>query len=73
MVEHWTHNLNVTGLNSGTSTRAQCYKTLYVRNLQIFVKAKVFVPAKLFQPCLMFVVKARRLPRVEHLKDGSLR
>jgi hypothetical protein len=52
--------------------RGQSYKTFYGHNLQVFVKARVFVLDKPFQPSLMFVCKARSLPRVEHLKGVSL-
>jgi hypothetical protein len=44
------------------STTAQCYKKIYVRNLQIFV----FVPDKPFQPSQMFGgVGPRANPRGE--------
>ncbi len=36
----------------------QCYKTFYVRNLRIFIIARVFVPGRPFQPSHMFVSKA---------------
>ncbi len=40
--------------------RAQCVKTFYARNLQMFVI--VFVTGKPFQPIYMFESKARSLP-----------
>ncbi len=40
-------------------------KTFYNRNLQMYL---VFLPHLSYLPSLMFVGKARRLPRVEHLK-----
>jgi hypothetical protein len=42
--------------------RAKCYKTFYVRNLRMFVLARLFVPGSTFQPSLIFVHKARSLP-----------
>jgi hypothetical protein len=39
-------------------TSAQCYKTFFVRDLQI----RVLVPSKPFQPRLLFVGEARSLP-----------
>jgi hypothetical protein len=37
-------------------------KLFYVRNLQIFVIARVFVLGKPFEPSLMFVGEVRSLP-----------
>jgi hypothetical protein len=44
-----------------TCPRAQSYNFFYVRNIRIFVKARVFVSGMSFQPSLMFVDKARSL------------
>jgi hypothetical protein len=54
--------------NLWEASKAQCYKTLYVRNLQMFVT--MFVMASLsslvngisFEPSLMCVGKTRSLP-----------
>ncbi len=53
-------------------TWAQCFKTFYVGNLRVFTKAREFVPDRPFQPSLLFVDKARSLPRVEQLRGSSL-
>jgi len=43
-------------------------KTFYNRNLQMYL---VFLPHPSYLPSLMFVGKARRLPRLEHLKGAA--
>ncbi len=40
---------------------------------EILLEAKAFVPGKPFQPSLIFVGKARSLPRVEHLNKACKR
>jgi hypothetical protein len=45
----------------------------YVRNLQMFEIGQSVCHCKPFQLSLLFTVKARSLPRVEHIKGALLR
>jgi hypothetical protein len=53
--------------------RDKCYKTFYVRNLRMFVKAKVLVSGKPIQPSLMFASKARAYPSEAPLGTTAIR
>ncbi len=54
--------------------RAQCYKTFYVRNLQVFVISNNGCPWKTFPAwSIVFMVRPGANPRVDHLKAASLR
>jgi hypothetical protein len=44
------------------ASRAQCYKTFYSCNLQVFVKSSVIVPGRIFELGLMFAGKAGAYP-----------
>jgi hypothetical protein len=55
------------------TTRGQCYKTFFGRNLRMW---KVFGPGKPFQPSLMFEGKTRSLsksgaPQLSFIRVGS--
>ncbi len=53
-------------------TWGPCYKTFYIRNLQMFLKVRVFVHLKPLQPSLMFAGKAGAYPSKTLIRCSTL-